>query len=132
MTPKQMKYVKPVDPVSTWHPLQNDQEQAAHYVSNLIETIKHPQTCDNNWFPTPENPGNTDEHTPLRKTILRELQALQDLVTLDTTKDEKSRAKFQEYFDWKSFTLAPDEIARIEELLVKSMRSLQDTDLTSS
>ena len=35
MTPEQMKYVKPVDPASTWHLLQNDQKQAAHYVSSL-------------------------------------------------------------------------------------------------
>ena len=40
MTPEQMKYVKPVDPASTWHLLQNDQEQAAHYVSSLIEPIE--------------------------------------------------------------------------------------------
>ena len=39
MTPEQMKYVKPVVPASTWHLLQNDQEQAAHYVSSLIKKI---------------------------------------------------------------------------------------------
>ena len=44
MTPEQMKYVKPVDPASTWHLLQNDQEQAAHCVSSLIKTNKNPQT----------------------------------------------------------------------------------------
>ena len=42
MTPEQMKCVKPVDPASTWHLLQNDQEQAAHYVSRLIENTKNP------------------------------------------------------------------------------------------
>ena len=64
MTPEQMKYVKPVDPVSTWHLLQQDQEMAAHYVSSLMKTNKHPDTEENYWFPTPENPGNTQEHTP--------------------------------------------------------------------
>ena len=43
MTPEQMKYVKPVDPVSTWQLLQNDQEQAAHYTSSLTKTYKTPQ-----------------------------------------------------------------------------------------
>ena len=43
MTPEQMKNVKPVDPVSPWHFLQNDQDQAAHYVSSLIKTEKNPQ-----------------------------------------------------------------------------------------
>ena len=39
MTPGQMKYVKPVDPVSTWHLLQNDQKQAAQSVSSLSRPI---------------------------------------------------------------------------------------------
>ena len=75
MTPEQMKYVKPVDPASTWHLLQNDQEQAAHYVSSLIKMNKNPQNSKNYWFPTPENLGNPEEHTPIHKRILRELQA---------------------------------------------------------
>ena len=86
MTPEQMKYVKLVDPASTWHLLQNDQEQAAHYVSSLIKTNKNLQNFENYWFPTPENPGSPEEHTPIQKRILRELQALQDLETLDPTK----------------------------------------------
>ena len=44
MTPEQMKYVKPVDPASTWHLLQNDQEHAAHFVSSLIKTRKNLKT----------------------------------------------------------------------------------------
>ena len=72
MTPEQMKYVKPVDPASTWHLLQNDQEQAAHYVSSLIKTNRNHQNSENYWFPTPENPGNPEEHTPIQKRILRE------------------------------------------------------------
>ena len=74
MTPEQMKYVKPVDPVSTWHLLQIDQEQAAHYISSLIKTNKNPQNSENYWFPTPENRGNPEEHTRIQKRILRELR----------------------------------------------------------
>ena len=105
MTPEQMKYVKPVDPASTWHLLQNDQEQAAHYVSSLIKTNRNPQNSETYWFPTPENPGNPEEHTPIQKRILRELQALQDLETLEPTKDKESRTKFLENFDWKDSTI---------------------------
>ena len=46
MTPEQMKYVKQGDPASSWHLLQNDQEQAAHHVSSLIKTNKNPQNCE--------------------------------------------------------------------------------------
>ena len=70
MTLEQMKYVKPVDPASTWHFLQNDQEQAAHYVSSLVKTYKNPQNSEIVWFPTPENAGTPAEHTPIKKRIL--------------------------------------------------------------
>ena len=40
VTPEQMKYVKLVGTASTWQILQNDQVQAAHYVSSLIITRK--------------------------------------------------------------------------------------------
>ena len=72
MTPEQMKYVKPVDAALTWHLLQNDQEQAAHYVSSIIETNKNPQNAENYWFPTPENSENPEEHTSVQRRILRE------------------------------------------------------------
>ena len=102
-----------INPASTWHLLQNDQEQAAHYLSSLIKTKRNPQNTKNYWFPTPENPGNPGEHTPIQKRILRELQALQDLETLDPTQDEDSRAKYLENFDWKDFTLTPEEKEKI-------------------
>ena len=50
MTPEQMKYVRPVGPASTWHLLQNDQNQAAHYVSSLFKTNKKSQNTENYWF----------------------------------------------------------------------------------
>ena len=119
MTPEQMIYVKPIDPASSRHFLQQDQEQAAHYVSSLIKANENPQNQEIYWFPTPENPGNPEEHTPIQKRILRKLQALQDLETLDPTNDPKSRAKFLENFDWKDSTLTPEDKEKIEDLLVE-------------
>ena len=46
MTPEQTKYVKPVDPRSTLHLLQNDQEQASHYVTSLIKANGTPQNSE--------------------------------------------------------------------------------------
>ena len=40
LTPEQMKYVKPIDPVSTWHLLQDNPENAAYYASSLIKSTK--------------------------------------------------------------------------------------------
>ena len=95
MTPEQKKYVKPVDPASTYNLLQNNQEKATPYVSSLIKNNKNPQNSGIYRFPTPENPGNPDEHISIQKRILRELQILQDIETFDPTKDEESsRANF--------------------------------------
>ena len=129
-TPEQMKYVKPDDPASTWHLLQNNQEQAAHYVSSFIRTNKSSQNSENHCFPTPENPANPEEQTPIQKRILRELQSLQDLETLDPTTDEESRAKFVENFDWKDSISATDEKEKIVELLVEFHDILQYIDST--
>ena len=87
-----MKYVKPVGLISTWHILQKDKEQAAHYVSSLIKTNKNMQS--------------------LKTTGSRELQALQDLETLNPSKNEDSRTKCLAHFEWKDSTLAPGEIER--------------------
>ena len=85
---------------------------------NRIETRKAPEHY---WYPTPDNPGNPDQHTPIQRRILRELQALQDLEALDPTKVAESRTKVLENFDRKDSTVRPNEIARIEVLLVECL-----------
>ena len=40
LTPEQMKYVKPKDPVTTWHLLQDNPENAAYFGSSLIKSTK--------------------------------------------------------------------------------------------
>ena len=40
LTPERMKDVKPIDPVTTWHLLQENPENAAHYASSLIKSTK--------------------------------------------------------------------------------------------
>ena len=77
--------------MSTWHVLQKDQEHAAHFVSSLIKTNEDPKNSEFFWLPTPETPGNPDEHTPIQKRIVRELQTLQDLETVDPTKGAESK-----------------------------------------
>ena len=119
MTPEQMKYVRPVDPVSTWHLLQADNDNAAHYVSSLLKTNKSPESTERYWFPTPENPGNVTEHTPIQKRIYQELLTLQKLEQLNPQADPESRKTFRDNFDWKDSILKPEEIALIENLLVE-------------
>ena len=82
--------------------------------------------------PTPENPGNPGEHTRIQKKILRELQALEDLETLDPTKDEEYRAKFLETFDWKYNTLDTNEKEKMKNYYWNFMIFSQDADTTQS
>ena len=54
MTPGHIKYVKPIDSVTTWHLLQDNTENAAFYVSSLNKS--EPEDFkENYWFPTPED-----------------------------------------------------------------------------
>ena len=119
MTPGQMKYVKPIDPVTTWHLLQDNLENAAFYVSSLIKSSKLEHSQEKYWFPTPEDPGDPQQHTPIQKHILTELQNLQELEKLNPQDDPESRRQFLTNFDWTDSMLQPEEVAKIEDLLVE-------------
>ena len=79
LTPEQMKYVKPIDPVTTWHLLQDNPENAAYDASSLIKYAKLEDFKENYWFLTPEDPGDPQQHTPIQKKILSELTNLQEV-----------------------------------------------------
>ena len=119
LTPEQMKYVKPIDPVTTWHLLQENPENAAYYASSLIKSPKNDDDKENYWFPTPENPGDPQLHTPIQQRILKELLTLQELEQLNPQDDSESRKQFLANFNWADSTLNPTEIAQSEELLVE-------------
>ena len=40
MTLGQMKYARPIDPVSTWHLLNENEEDAIYYISSLLQPIE--------------------------------------------------------------------------------------------
>ena len=119
LTPEQLNfYVKPIDPVTTWHLLQDNPENAAYYASSLFKSTKPEDFKENYWFPTPEDPGDPQHHTPIQKRILSELINLQELEKLNPQDDPESRRQFLSNFDWTDSMLQPAEIARIEDLLV--------------
>ena len=118
LTPEQMKYVKPIDPVTTWHLLQDNPENAAYYTSSLIKSPKTSDDSENYWFPTPEEPVDPQTHTPIQQRILKELRNLQELERLDPQDIPEARKQFLANFDWADSTLNPTEITQIEELLV--------------
>ena len=119
LTPEQMKYVKPIDPVTTWHLLQDNPENSAYYASSLIKSPKTDDNSEHYWFPTPEHPGDIQTHTPIQQRSLKALQNLQELEKLNPQDDLESRKQFLANFDWADSTLNPTEIAQIEDLLVE-------------
>ena len=119
MTPEQMKHVRPIDPVSTWHLPNENEEDAVHYISSLLKANRNNDQYEQYWFPTPENPGDEACHTPRQKRILRELRNLQEAESLNPQEDEESRQKFLSNFDWRDSMLQQHEIKQIEALLVE-------------
>ena len=119
MTPEQKKYVRPIDPVSAWHLLNENEEDAIYYISSLLKANRNSDQYEQYWFPTPENPGDETTHTPIQQRILRELRKLQDLEQLNPHDDAESRRKLLSNFDWEDSMLQQHEIRQIETLSVE-------------
>ena len=119
LTPEQLKNIQPVDPVATWHLLQDNDDNAIQYVSSLLKTHRNNEEVNQYWFPTPENPGYESTHTPIQRRILTELRNLQELEQLNPLQDEQSRQQFLSNFHWQDSMLNAQEIATIENLLVE-------------
>ena len=113
LTPEQMKHVKPIDPVSTWHLLHENEEDAIYYVSSVLKANRNNDQYEQYRFPTPKNPGDEDSHTPIQRRILQELRNLQEAEQLNPQNDEKSRRKFLSNFEWKDSMLHQHEIKKI-------------------
>ena len=68
-----MKHVTLIDPVSTWHLFNENEEYAIFYISSLLEANRNNDQYEQYWFP-PENPGDEASHTPIQQRILGELR----------------------------------------------------------
>ena len=71
------------------------------YVNKLMKSNENEQNNENFWFPTPKNPGNEDEHTPIQRRISKEIRELNTKEELDLTKDQKSRKNCLDMFQWE-------------------------------
>ena len=76
LTPGKPKHIRPVNPTSVRHILKNNHDDDILYKNSLLKTSKTDEVNETYWFPTPQNPGNEKEHTPIQTRILNELQEL--------------------------------------------------------
>ena len=65
-TPEQTKLIRPVNPTSVKHFLNNNHDDAIHYINSLFKASKTDEVNETYWFPSPQNPGNEQEQTPFR------------------------------------------------------------------
>ena len=65
-----------------------------------MQVERHEDNEEKFRFPTPENPGNEQENSPIQKRILKELRELAELEKLDPTASEESQIKFLTMFSW--------------------------------
>ena len=70
VTPEQSKFIKPVDMAILSMIPEGDPDLMTH-LTELLRTIKQDQQTNTFWFPTPENPGTREEHTPIQIRILK-------------------------------------------------------------
>ena len=88
------------------------------YLNELLRTNKPEQQNNTLWFPTPENPGKPEDHTPSQTRILNELNELKDKKKLNPQESTKSRNKLLKRFDWTNTLLTETEKQAIEDILV--------------
>ena len=91
LTPEQTKHIRPVNPTSVRHLLNNNHDDAIHYINSLLKTSKPDELNETYWFPTPQNPGNEQEHTHIQTRILNELRELEQLEKLNPLENTESR-----------------------------------------
>ena len=117
VTPEQSKFIKPVD-MAVLSMIPEGDPDMTTYLTELLRINKTGQQTNTYWFPTPENPGNTEEHTQIQTRILRELRELQQKEKLNPKDDNESRIEFLKRFDWTDTLLNEDEKQAVEDILV--------------
>ena len=89
-TPEQSKFIKPVDTAMLSMILEGDPDLIT-YLTELLRMNEPDQQNNTFWFRIPENPGNTEDHTPIQIRILKELRELQRKKNLNPKDDIESR-----------------------------------------
>ena len=118
LTPEQSKFIKPVDTAILSMIPEGDPDLVT-YLTELLRTNKPDQQNKTFWFPTSEDPGNTEDHTPIQTRILTEFRELQRREKLNPKDDIESRTEFLKRFDWTDTLLMETEKQAVEDIPVE-------------
>ena len=92
VTPEQSKFIKTVD-MAILSMIPEGETDLITYLTELLRLNKQDQQTNTFWFPAPENPGNTEEHTPIQRRFLKELCDLQLKEELNPKDDIEPRTE---------------------------------------
>ena len=127
VTPEQSKHMKPVDMAILSMIPQGDPDLTA-YLNELLRTKKPEQQENTLWFPTPENPGKPEDHTPMQTRIIKELNELKDKEKLNPQQSKESRNNFLKRFDWTYKLLQTQKNKQLEIFWLNIMTFSPDTE----
>ena len=116
VTLEQSKHIKPVDMAILSMIPQGDPDLTA-YLNECLRTNTPEQQDSTFWFPTPENTGKLEDHTPIQTRILKELNELKDKEKLNPQESTASQNKFLKRFDWTDTLLTEMEKQAIDILV---------------
>ena len=117
VTPEQSKHIKPVD-MAILSMIPQDDPDLTAYLNELLRTNKPEQQDNTFWFPTPENPGKPEDHTPIQTRILKELNEFKDKEKLNPKENTYSRDQILKRFDWTDTLHTETEKQATEDVLV--------------
>ena len=116
VTPEQSKHITVDMAILSMIPHGNPDLTA--YLNELLRMNKTEQQNNIFWFPTHENPGKPEDHTPIQTRSLKDLNELKDKEKLNQQKSTESPSKFLKRFDWTDRLLTETEKQAIEDILV--------------
>ena len=117
LKPEETKMIRPVDTAA--FNLLSEQDAIVTYINALLQVERPEDSEEKFWFPTPENPGNEQEHSPIQKRILKELRELAALEKLDPTENEESSVKFLSMFKWTDSLITGKDRKNLEDTIVE-------------
>ena len=117
LKPEDTKQLRPIEAAAL--KLLEDPDDTHMYVNEITKSNENEQNDENLWFPTPENPGNEEVHTPIQRRILNEIRQLNKKEKLDPTKDQESRKEFLDMFHWVGSQIEVNDRKQLEQTRVE-------------
>ena len=117
LKPEETKMIRPVDIAA--FKLLAEHDDIVTYINALMQVERPEDNEEKFWFPTPENPGNEQKHSPNKKRILKEQRELAALEKLDPTENEESCSKFRSMFKWTDSLLTGKDRENLEDTIVE-------------